>query len=267
MPHHRKDYKVPRDASLVDQELHRKLEEENIRSSGERKDDRKRKGRRDSLADVLLDNILVVDISSSSGLSGGTFVKWRDGRHVFYTGLYNLAVRIQPFSEVLKMRNREDSKEPYRRKRALLLSAHSDSANSSPGASDDAAMVATILEVARNAVYRHLDSSEKLLISSRQRDNEGDKQAKGDTMDNKENSTRLPWLLEVPLVVDINGNKNNDAQQSSSGPVSSARVVLTNRSVYSVGPCSCDEKGRLERVTRPIGETGCKERENLSLDE
>ncbi|PHJ25160.1 m28 family protein [Cystoisospora suis] len=206
MSHYQRDYKVPRDASLVDQELHRKLVEENIRSSGERKDDRKRRERRDSITDILLDNILVVDISSTSGLSGGSFVKWRDGRHVFYTGLYNLAVRIQPFSEVLKMKkNGGESKEPYRRKRALLLSAHSDSANSSPGASDDGAMVATILEVARNAVYRHLDSSEKLITSSQHRDNEGDKKEKGDMKDDKENSTRLSWLLEVPLIVDING--------------------------------------------------------------
>lgn len=160
-----------------------------------------------SLADVLLDNILVVDISSSSGLSGGAFVNWKEGRHVFYTGLYNLAVRVQPFSEVLKkLRNREDAKRPHRRKRALLLSAHSDSAGRSPGASDDAAMVGTVFEVARNVVYRHLDSSEKLVpgYSQERRREEGGSATNHDDK-NLEGSS---WLLRAPLIVDINGKKN-----------------------------------------------------------
>ncbi|CBZ54266.1 Peptidase, M20/M25/M40 family protein, related [Neospora caninum Liverpool] len=135
-----------------------------------------------------LKHLLVVDVSSSSAFAGGTFFKWNDGRHALYSGLYNLALRIQPFS-VLET-NRTSAQN------ALLLSAHADSASGSPGGSDDAAMVGTLLEVARNAVYIHLASVEKTLNAARE---QGSERAEAEGHDQK------LWTLDAPVIVDING--------------------------------------------------------------
>ncbi|KEP67522.1 UNVERIFIED_CONTAM: peptidase, M28 family protein [Hammondia hammondi] len=150
-----------------------------------------RVGRQGPVYEEALKSLLVVDVSSSSAFAGGTFFNWKDGRHALYSGLYNLALRIQPLGVMEAERNREQS--------ALLLSAHADSASGSPGGSDDAAMVATIFEVARNAVYSHLGTVKKTLKRSARLEKATEKTEKA------EGSERKPWKLEAPLLVDING--------------------------------------------------------------
>ncbi|KFH13975.1 peptidase, M28 family protein [Toxoplasma gondii MAS] len=149
-----------------------------------------RAGRQEPMYEEALKSLLVVDVSSSSAFTGGNF-NWRDGRHALYSGLYNLALRIQPLGVMEAERNREQS--------ALLLSAHSDSASGSPGGSDDAAMVATIFEVARNVVYSHLGIVEKTLKRSARPERATEKTEKA------EGSEQKLWKLEAPLLIDING--------------------------------------------------------------
>ncbi|PFH35185.1 peptidase, M28 family protein [Besnoitia besnoiti] len=135
--------------------------------------------------DDAVRNLIVADLSFSSAAAGGAFFHWKDGRHVLYSGLYDLALRLQPLGVL------ESDKSAKRN--ALLLSAHADSASGSPGASDDAAMVGSLLEVARNVVHMHLESVEK-----------GQKGANEGRRAGWEGPSSF-WKIEAPLIVDING--------------------------------------------------------------
>ncbi|KAL8270602.1 hypothetical protein Esti_005464 [Eimeria stiedai] len=80
-----------------------------------------------------------------------------------------------------------------RRKPGLLLAAHYDSAPSSPGISDDLGMCAVGLEVARAAVYRHLQAADALQLRELS------------SADGELPQEEAGLLLPAPLLLNLNG--------------------------------------------------------------